>query len=98
MVSWTKGVYSSPLAIYHPMYGVNFNAAYDGRVEFINASAMDGSIRIMNVTEEDEGLYHCTMQTFPRGTWTKDTLVQKRGITNEKPGHLVVFCLSVLIR
>lgn len=83
MVSWTKGVYSNPLAIYHPNYGVNFAAAYDGRIEFVNASVMDGSIRITNVTEEDEGLYHCSIQTFPQGSWTKDTMVHKQGITTE---------------
>lgn len=80
MVSWTKDVKSAPLAIFHPEYGVNFDAAYDGRVEFINASVFDGSIRIMNVTEKDEGVYHCSVQTFPQGSWTKDTLVQKQGM------------------
>ncbi|KAM9436925.1 CD226 antigen isoform 1-T1 [Clarias gariepinus] len=78
MVTWTKGVNSSPLAVYHPDYGVNFNSAYDGRVEFINISAMDGSIRVTNVTEEDEGVYQCSMQTFPQGSWSKETLVKKQ--------------------
>lgn len=91
MVSWTKGNHIHPLAVYHPEYGVNFNPDYDGRVEFINASSMDGSIRIMNITEEDQGLYHCSMQTFPHGSWTKDTLVQKKGITVEQPVFLTVF-------
>lgn len=86
MVSWTREVYSNPFAVYHPSYGVNFAAAYDGRVEFINASAMDGSIRIMNVTEDDVGLYHCSVQTFPQGSWTKDMLVLKQGIT---PRHSI---------
>lgn len=88
MVTWTKGVNSSPLAVYHPDYGVNFNSAYDGRVEFINTSAMDGSIRVTNVTEEDEGVYQCSMQTFPQGSWSKETLVKKQGITNENHHHL----------
>ncbi|MCJ8745723.1 hypothetical protein PDJAM_G00133660 [Pangasius djambal] len=87
MVSWTKGVYSTPIAIYHPNYGVNFNAAYDGRVKFINSSEMDGSIRITNVTEEDEGVYHCSVQTFPQGSWTKDTLVQKQVTTSTVLTH-----------
>lgn len=94
MVSWTKGFSSNPLAIYHPEYGLNFDAAYDGRVEFINTSSLDGSIRITNVTEEDQGLYYCSMQTFPKGTWNKNMLVQKQGITIEKPGRLFVRALD----
>ncbi|TSK98361.1 Rotatin [Bagarius yarrelli] len=78
MVSWTKDGHSSPLAIYHPEYGVNFDASYDGRVTFSNASKMDGSIKIRNVTEKDQGVYYCSLQTFPQGTWTKDILVQKQ--------------------
>ncbi|KAG7317693.1 hypothetical protein KOW79_018728 [Hemibagrus wyckioides] len=81
MVSWTKDVHAAPLAIYHPDYGINFSAAYDGRVEFVRASEMDGSIRIRNVTKKDEGVYHCSVQTFPHGSWSKDTLVQKQDTT-----------------
>lgn len=87
MVSWTKGGDSTPLAVYHPDFGVNFNTAYDGRVEFIHASKMDGSIRITNVSEKDEGVYHCSVQTFPQGSWTKDTLVQKQGMTHPRAFH-----------
>ncbi|XP_046689551.1 CD226 antigen isoform X2 [Silurus meridionalis] len=83
MVSWTNAIYSTPIAIYHPDYGVNFHSAYDGRVEFIKASALDGSIRVTNVTEKDEGVYHCSVQTFPGGSWSKETRVEKRvNITN----------------
>ncbi|KAF4075816.1 hypothetical protein AMELA_G00223130 [Ameiurus melas] len=94
MVSWTKGGDSTPLAIYHPDYGVNFNTAYDGRVEFIHASKMDGSIRITNVTEKDEGVYHCSVQTFPHGSWTKDTLVQKQVTTTVVSHNLTTLIVS----
>ncbi|KAI4902318.1 hypothetical protein NFI96_016187 [Prochilodus magdalenae] len=77
MVSWTKQPNKTPVAIYHPEFGVNFGALYESRVEFVKASSLDGSIIIMNVTEEDLGLYSCSMQTFPQGSWTKDTLVEK---------------------
>ncbi|KAL7840860.1 hypothetical protein AOLI_G00261830 [Acnodon oligacanthus] len=78
MVSWTKQPDQRPLAIYHPDFGVNFRAPYEGRVEFVKASSMDGSIIITNVTEDDLGLYRCSLQTFPQGSWTKDTLVEKK--------------------
>ncbi|XP_036414758.1 CD226 antigen isoform X2 [Colossoma macropomum] len=78
MVSWTKQPDQKPLAIYHPEFGVNFGAPYEGRVEFVKASSMDGSIIITNVTEEDLGLYRCSLQTFPQGSWTKDTLVENK--------------------
>ncbi|XP_049341426.1 CD226 antigen isoform X1 [Astyanax mexicanus] len=81
MVSWTKQPDSKPLAIYHPDYGVNYAAAYEGRVEFSNASPTDGSIILTNVTEGDLGLYSCFLQMFPEGSWTKDTLVEKSGIS-----------------
>ncbi|XP_066497813.1 CD226 antigen isoform X2 [Hoplias malabaricus] len=78
MVSWTKDPDIRPLAVYHPDYGVNFGPAYEGRVQFKKASQLDGSIVISNVTEDDLGLYHCSLQTFPHGSWTKDTLVQEK--------------------
>ncbi len=79
MVSWTKKSLSQPVAVYHPQYGSNYEPSYDGRVTFLKSTAMDGSISIMNVTEGDIGQYHCSLQTYPRGSWTKDTFVEKAG-------------------
>ncbi|XP_030623415.1 CD226 antigen [Chanos chanos] len=91
MVSWIKRPGSSPMAIYHPEFGMNFSPDYDGRVEFIKASPMDGSISITNVTEKDLGLYHCSMQTFPHGSWTKDTVVENIvNIFTIKPDSVVL--------
>ncbi|XP_051538477.1 CD226 antigen-like isoform X1 [Myxocyprinus asiaticus] len=81
MVSWTKKSLSQPVAVYHPQYGSNFAPSYDGRVEFLKTTPMDGSISIMNVTEGDIGHYHCSLQTYPQGSWTKDILVEKKAIT-----------------
>ncbi|XP_051542930.1 CD226 antigen-like isoform X2 [Myxocyprinus asiaticus] len=81
MVSWTKKSLSRPVAVYHPQYGSNFAPSYDGRVEFLKTTPMDGSISIMNVTEGDIGHYHCSLQTYPQGSWTKDILVEKKAIT-----------------
>ncbi len=79
MVSWTKKYLSQPVAVYHPQYGSNYEPSYDGRVTFLKSTAMDGSISIMNVTEGDIGQYHCSLQTYPQGSWTKDTFVEKAG-------------------
>ncbi|XP_050954190.1 CD226 antigen isoform X2 [Labeo rohita] len=81
MVSWTKKTLSQPLAVYHPQYGTNYESSYDGRVTFLKTTAMDGSISIMNVTEADIGQYHCSLQSYPQGSWTKDTFVEKAAIT-----------------
>ncbi|KAL0156891.1 hypothetical protein M9458_048137, partial [Cirrhinus mrigala] len=81
MVSWTKKPLSQPVAVYHPQYGTNFESSYDGRVTFQKTTAMDGSISIMNVTEGDIGQYHCSLQSYPQGSWTKDTFVEKAAIT-----------------
>ncbi|XP_076868971.1 CD226 antigen isoform X2 [Brachyhypopomus gauderio] len=79
MVSWVKKPNKQPLAIYHPKYGANFAELYEGRVQFLKASPMDGSISMSNVSDEDVGLYSCSLQAFPQGSWTKDTLVEKQG-------------------
>lgn len=83
MVSWTKKTLSQPLAVYHPQYGTNYESSYDGRVTFLKTTAMDGSISIMNVTEADIGQYHCSLQSYPQGSWTKDTFVEKAGTKSE---------------
>ncbi|XP_055038939.2 CD226 antigen isoform X1 [Misgurnus anguillicaudatus] len=81
MVSWTKKSLSQPLAVYHPQLGTNYAPSYDGRVAFVKSTTMDGSISIMNVSLSDIGHYHCSLQTYPQGSWTKDTFVERRAIT-----------------
>ncbi|XP_062841756.1 CD226 antigen isoform X2 [Trichomycterus rosablanca] len=78
MLSWTKEGESSPLAIYHPDFGVSFSTEYDGRVSFLRGSKLDGSISITNISGRDEGRYHCSIQTFPKGPWSKFIHVEKR--------------------
>ncbi|XP_063062763.1 CD226 antigen isoform X3 [Engraulis encrasicolus] len=77
MVSWTKVPDKTALAIFHPSYGTTFGDGYDERLMFLRKSTMDGSISFGNVTEQDAGLYRCSMQTFPLGTWTRDVRVIK---------------------
>uniref|UniRef100_A0A8C6U9Y9 CD226 molecule n=1 Tax=Neogobius melanostomus TaxID=47308 RepID=A0A8C6U9Y9_9GOBI len=66
LVSWTKAPDKEPIAVLHPELGTSFPHQYRERVEFLRRSALDGSIALRNVTHQDIGLYHCSVQTFPR--------------------------------
>lgn len=81
MVSWTKVPEKHPVAVFHPEYGVTFSHHYRERIEFLRTTPMDGSISMRNVTHQDIGVYHCSVQTFPRGPWTKDVQVEDLGKT-----------------
>uniref|UniRef100_A0AAV2L8K1 Ig-like domain-containing protein n=1 Tax=Knipowitschia caucasica TaxID=637954 RepID=A0AAV2L8K1_KNICA len=76
MVSWTKGQDKHPIAVFHPDYGTSFAYQYRERVEFLRRSSLDGSIALRNVTHQDTGLYHCSVQTFPQGPWSKSIYVE----------------------
>uniref|UniRef100_A0A3Q2PSW6 CD226 molecule n=1 Tax=Fundulus heteroclitus TaxID=8078 RepID=A0A3Q2PSW6_FUNHE len=71
MVSWTKVPNKSPIAVFHPEHGVSFPYSYRERIEFLKTATLDGSISLKNVTHQDIGLYHCSVQTFPQGPWNK---------------------------
>ncbi|XP_005471841.1 CD226 antigen isoform X2 [Oreochromis niloticus] len=76
MVSWTKTSEKNPVAVFHPDFGVSFSLRFKGRVEFLKSGPMDGSISIRNVTHQDIGHYECSVQTFPRGPWTRHIQVE----------------------
>ncbi|XP_070842051.1 CD226 antigen isoform X2 [Chaetodon trifascialis] len=76
MVSWTKIPDKNPVAVFHPEYGVAFSHHYRERIEFLRTTPMDGSISMRNVTHQDIGLYHCSVQTFPQGPWTRNIQVE----------------------
>ncbi|TDG97181.1 hypothetical protein EPR50_G00223810 [Perca flavescens] len=76
MVSWTKVPDKDPVAIFHPEYGVVFSHRYRERIEFLRTTPMDGSISMRNVTHQDIGVYHCSVQTFPQGPWTRNIQVE----------------------
>jgi hypothetical protein len=40
---------------------------------------MDGSIVLRNITHQDLGVYHCTITTFPLGSWSRDVTVEDQG-------------------
>ncbi|KAG7488552.1 hypothetical protein MATL_G00035780 [Megalops atlanticus] len=77
MISWMKMPQKKHIAVFHPEFGVALADEYAGRVGFLRSSPMDGSISINNTSANDTGLYHCSMQTFPKGSWTKDILVKE---------------------
>lgn len=79
MVSWTKVPDKYPVAVFHPEYGVAFAHHYRERIEFLRTTPMDGSISMRNVTHQDIGLYHCSVQTFPQGPWTRNIQVEDLG-------------------
>lgn len=79
MVSWTKAPDKNPIAVFSPEFGVSVPYTYRERIEFLRAMPMDGSIALKNVTHQDIGLYHCSVQTFPQGPWTKDFQVEDLG-------------------
>ncbi|XP_047205643.1 CD226 antigen isoform X1 [Girardinichthys multiradiatus] len=76
MVSWTKLPDKNPIAVFHPEFGVSFSYPYRERIEFLKTTTMDGSISMKNVTHQDIGLYHCSVQTFPQGPWTRNIQVE----------------------
>lgn len=76
MVSWTKVPDKDPVAVFHPEYGVAFSYQYRERIEFLRRTPMDGSISMKNVTHQDIGSYHCSVQTFPQGPWTRNIQVE----------------------
>ncbi|KAF7659122.1 hypothetical protein LDENG_00002660 [Lucifuga dentata] len=76
MVSWSKVPEKYPVAVFHPEYGVAFTHHYRERIEFLRTTPMDGSISMRNVTHQDIGLYQCSVQTFPQGSWTRNIQVE----------------------
>uniref|UniRef100_A0A667ZPP4 CD226 molecule n=1 Tax=Myripristis murdjan TaxID=586833 RepID=A0A667ZPP4_9TELE len=85
MVSWTKVPDKNPIAVFHPEYGVAFSHLYRERIEFLRTTPMDGSITMRNVTHRDVGLYHCSVQTFPQGSWSRNIRIDDSSKTHDEP-------------
>ncbi|XP_023650293.1 CD226 antigen isoform X2 [Paramormyrops kingsleyae] len=100
MVSWKRELRT--FAVYHPIHGMNISSGYTGRVKFLKSSPMDGSISLRNVTERDVGQYHCSIQSFPLGSWTNNVFVKKAvdfdeskvdtSIRVKKGGNVTISC------
>ncbi|NXA33535.1 CD226 protein, partial [Eudromia elegans] len=71
--SWMKSnlTRKENIAALHPDYGIHINDNYKGRINFRNDSSEDSSLYFTKSTLEDVGLYFCSIQTFPDGTWEK---------------------------
>ncbi|XP_039610284.1 CD226 antigen [Polypterus senegalus] len=72
-ISWEKRTNhnKTQVAVFHHIYGKMLFGDYQQRTIFLNSSEMDGSIMIKEASAADQGFYQCSMQTFPKGTWTK---------------------------
>ncbi|XP_048832894.1 CD226 antigen [Brienomyrus brachyistius] len=100
MVSWTRELRT--FAVYHPIHGMDISNGYAGRVKFLKSSPMDGSISLSNVSERDVGQYHCSIQSFPLGSWTSNVSVKKsvdfderkadEDIRAERGGNVTISC------
>uniref|UniRef100_A0A3Q3MD86 CD226 molecule n=1 Tax=Labrus bergylta TaxID=56723 RepID=A0A3Q3MD86_9LABR len=97
MVSWNKVPDKEPVAVFHPEYGVAFSQHYRERIEFLRTTPMDGSISMRNVTHQDIGLYHCSVQTFPQGPWTRNIQVEDLDteLVAERNNNLTIKCNHV---
>ncbi|KAJ3611169.1 hypothetical protein NHX12_021185 [Muraenolepis orangiensis] len=81
MVMWTKSPdEKTPIAVFHPDMGKTFSWRYRQRVEFPRATPLDGSMVLTNVTHQDLGVYHCTVTSFPLGTWSREVTVEDQDL------------------
>lgn len=77
-VEWTK-IAGNRIAVYHPQLGVAVSRPYENRVVFLKKTPLDGSISLTNVTHQDIGLYKCSIQAFPQGSWSTTVQVEDLG-------------------
>uniref|UniRef100_A0A8C6Z795 Ig-like domain-containing protein n=1 Tax=Nothoprocta perdicaria TaxID=30464 RepID=A0A8C6Z795_NOTPE len=71
--SWMKNnlTHKEYIAVLHPVYGIYITDNYKGRIHFQNDSSEDSSLYFIKSTLKDVGVYCCSIQTFPDGTWEK---------------------------
>ncbi|XP_039884476.1 OX-2 membrane glycoprotein-like isoform X2 [Simochromis diagramma] len=64
------------VATYSKYYGQRVNDGFNDKVKFKYTGLQNCSIVIRNVTEQDEGCYHCLFNTYPEGSFTGRTCFQ----------------------
>ncbi|XP_026014689.1 OX-2 membrane glycoprotein-like [Astatotilapia calliptera] len=64
------------VATYSKYYGQRVNDGFTDKVEFKYTGLQNCSIVIRNVTEQDEGCYHCLFNTYPEGSFIGRTCLQ----------------------
>uniref|UniRef100_A0A3P8NNM0 Ig-like domain-containing protein n=1 Tax=Astatotilapia calliptera TaxID=8154 RepID=A0A3P8NNM0_ASTCA len=67
------------VATYSKYYGQRVNDGFNDKVKFKYTGLQNCSIVIRNVTEQDEGCYHCLFNTYPEGSFTGRTCFQVYG-------------------
>ncbi|XP_042083934.1 OX-2 membrane glycoprotein-like, partial [Haplochromis burtoni] len=71
-VAWQKSSndVETNVATYNKYYGQRVNDGFKEKVVFKYTGLQNCSIVIRNVTEQDEGCYHCLFNTYPEGSLT----------------------------
>ncbi|XP_063323919.1 OX-2 membrane glycoprotein-like isoform X2 [Pelmatolapia mariae] len=71
-VTWQKisPEVETNVATYSKHFGQRVNSGFTDKVEFKHTGLQNCSIVIRNVTEQDEGCYHCLFNTYPEGSFT----------------------------
>nr|XP_005754369.1 PREDICTED: OX-2 membrane glycoprotein-like [Pundamilia nyererei] len=77
-VTWQKISHDveTNVATYSKYYGQRVNDGFKDKVKFKYTGLQNCSIVIRNVTEQDEGCYHCLFNTYPEGSFTGRTCLQ----------------------
>ena len=81
MVTWYKIQYEKEkiFASYNIVYGQRVNSDLEGKVAFEEADQQNSSIIIRNVTEQDEGCYHCVFTINNEDDFKVKTCLQVYG-------------------
>ncbi|XP_030634916.1 OX-2 membrane glycoprotein-like [Chanos chanos] len=82
-VTWNKLRRDSSdlLATYSARYKAKVSDSYIKKIEFEEASFSSTTIRIKNVTFEDEACYACTFDVYPNGSTRKEICLTVQGIS-----------------
>ncbi|XP_029306136.1 OX-2 membrane glycoprotein-like [Cottoperca gobio] len=77
-VTWQKSLPEGMknVASYSKHFGPGVNDCFQGKVDLEAAGLQNCSIVIRNLTEQDEGCYHCLFNTYPEGALTGTTCLQ----------------------
>ncbi|XP_030611837.1 OX-2 membrane glycoprotein-like isoform X1 [Archocentrus centrarchus] len=77
-VTWQKisPAVEANVATYNKYFGQRVNAGFTDKFEFKHTGLKNCSIVIRNVTEQDEGCYHCLFNTYPEGSFTGKPCLQ----------------------
>ncbi|XP_065325829.1 OX-2 membrane glycoprotein-like [Pelmatolapia mariae] len=76
-VTWQKVTTGKKnVATYSNYYGQRVNEGFSNKIVFKYTGLQNCSIVVRNVTEQDEGCYHCLFNTYPEGALTGRTCLQ----------------------